>query len=330
MNGGNELARPSAADLQYAAEVLRTALAGGHLSWSEYEDQLNQVFAVETIAEVRALLGALPVPIRGPVPARPSARKTALLLPAALALVLVVCFVVAVAVSDGHRNATSGSKPSTPSSGRASSAPNSGPKLALAGSCNKAPVALDSPAGAPSMVAGQSSSSVTETILKYASEELNPGASDFRLQNVTPAEGAALLPSPFQALGSQATQVTTATLMTPGDIYYDNLAVYRFADPAQAAALVRMFWLVGCAQQTHVDVFNSAVGAYLSVTTPGSISWSTDVVAAVGPYAVIYGLPGHIPASATEPMVVQIVDSLELPNISPKVDISDAIGPVTG
>ena len=197
------------------------------------------------------------------------------------------------------------------------------------GSCTQVPVPLDSPAGSPSTVAGQTSASVADTVVKYASEELNPDALYYRLQNVTPAEGAALLATTVQVLGDQATQVTTATLMTPGG-EDDNLAVYRFADPAQATALVRMFWVVGCAQQTHLDVFKGAVGAYLTVKTPGVINFSTDVVAAVGPYAVVYSSPGQLPASITEPMVTQIVGSLESPNVSPRVDISNAIGPVAG
>jgi hypothetical protein len=65
-------------------------------------------------------------------------------------------------------------------------------------------------------VAGQTAASVADTIVKYASQELNPDALYYRLQNVTPAEGAALLPAAVQVLGDQATQVTTATLMTPG------------------------------------------------------------------------------------------------------------------
>ena len=338
VNGGNPLGRPSGDDLQYAIDVLRTALADGHLSWSEYEDQLNQVFAVETLAELRGLLAALPVPIRGPVPARPSgARRTAILV-SALALVLVVSLVVAVAVSDGHRNAASGSTPSTPTSARVSStptsvrvssAPTSGPELVPAGGCNHAPVSLGSPAGSPSMVAGQTSASVADTLLKYASDELNPDALYYRLQNVTPAQGTALLPSPVQALGSHATHVTTATLMTPGG-YDDNLAVYRFSQPAQATALLQRFWVMDCAQQSHVDVFNGAVAAYLTVTAPGSISFSTDVVVDVGRYAIVYGLPGQLPASRTQPMIAQIVGSLESTNVSPQVDISNAIGPAAG
>lgn len=195
--------------------------------------------------------------------------------------------------------------------------------------CTRVPVSLDSAAGSPSKVAGQSAASVADTTLKYASDELNPDALYYRLQNVTPAEGAALLATPMQALGTQATQVTTATLITPGG-EDDNLTVYRFAGPTQATALVRMFWVHGCAQQTHVDVLNGAVGAYLSVTSPGAINFFTDVVIAVGPYAVVCRLPGQLPASTTEPIVAQIISSLESPHISPAVDISDALGPVSG
>ena len=329
VKGDNPLARPSSDDLQHATNLLMTALADGHLSWSEYEDQLNQVFAVETLAELRALLVALPVPSRGLVPARPSgARRTAILV-SALALVLVVALLVAVAVSDGHRNAASGSTPLTPTSTRVSSTPTSGPELVPAGDCIHAPVSLGSPAGSPSMVAGKTSASVADTLLKYASDELNPDALYYRLQNVTPAEGTALLPSPVQALGSRATHVTTATLMTPGG-YDDNLAVFRFSQPAQATTLLQKFWVMGCAQQTHVDVFKGAVAAYLSVTAPGSTNFSTDVVVDVGRYAIVYGLPGQLPASTTQPMAAQIVGALESPNISSQVDISNAIGPVAG
>jgi hypothetical protein len=176
-------------------------------------------------------------------------------------------------------------------------------------------------------VAGQTSASVADTTLKYASEELNEDADSYRLQNVTPAEGAAQLPATVQSVGEQATQVTTATLMAPGE-EDDNLAVYRFADPAQASALVRLFWVMGCAQQTHVDVFNGAVSAYVTLQTPGVINYFTDVIVAVGSYTVVYRMPGQWPASMTAPMVIQIVDSLESPNVSPGVDISDAIGPV--
>ena len=195
------------------------------------------------------------------------------------------------------------------------------------GTCTRVPVSLDSPAGSPSTVAGKTAASVADTVVKYAYQELSPNALFYRLQNVTPAEGAALLATTVRVVGAQATHVTTATLMTPGAAD-DNLAVYRFAGPAQATALVRMFWVVGCAQHTHVDVFDGAVGAYLSVKTPGAINFSTDVVVAVGSYVVVYGLPGQLPASTTEPMVAQIVGSLESANVSPGVDISDAIGPV--
>jgi hypothetical protein len=197
------------------------------------------------------------------------------------------------------------------------------------GICTQVPVALDSPAGSPSRVAGQTAASVADTVVRYSSETLSPDALFYRLQNVTPAEGAALLPTTMQVFGNHATQATTATLMTPGG-EDDDLAVYRFAAPAQATGLVRMFWEAGCAQQTHVDVFNGAVGAYLSVKSPGVINFSTAVVVAVGPYAVVYRLPGQLPVSTTEPMVTQIVGSLESPNVSPRVDISDAIGPVRG
>jgi hypothetical protein len=218
---------------------------------------------------------------------------------------------------------------STPGVGAsASSTPTSNPQVPT-GTCNQVPASLDSPAGSPSTIAGQTAASVADTIVKYASEEINPDAVYFRLQNVTPPEGAALLATTMQVLGDQATQVTTATLMTPGG-EDDSLAVYRFANPAQATALVRMFWVAGCAQQTHVDLFNGAVGAYTTVNTPGVINFFTDVVVAVGAYTVVYRLPGSLPASTTQPMIIQIVDSLESPNISPRVDVSDAIGPVAG
>ena len=237
-------------------------------------------------------------------------------------------------IGGGHSKGSStppvgASASSTPGVGAsASSTPTSNPQVPT-GTCNQVPASLDSPAGSPSTIAGQTAASVADTIVKYASEEINPDALYFRLQNVTPPEGAALLATTMQVLGDQATQVTTATLMTPGG-EDDSLAVYRFANPAQATALVRMFWVAGCAQQTHVDLFNGAVGAYTTVNTPGVINFFTDVVVAVGAYTVVYRLPGSLPASTTQPMIIQIVDSLESPNISPRVDVSDAIGPVAG
>jgi hypothetical protein len=85
-----------------------------------------------------------------------------------------------------------------------------------------------------------------DTVVKCY-QERSPNALFYRLQNVTPAEGAALLATTVRVLGAQVTHVTTATLMTPGATD-DNLAVYRLAGPAQATALVRMFRVVGCGQ----------------------------------------------------------------------------------
>jgi hypothetical protein len=72
------------------------------------------------------------------------------------------------------------------------------------------------------------------------------------------------------------------------------------------------------------------VAAYVIVTSPGVTNFSTDVVVAVGRYAILYGISGQLVASETEPMIAQIVGSLESPNVSAQVDISTAIGPVAG
>lgn len=351
MDSGNYLARPSEADVQYGVDILKDALSQGDISWNEYEERLDQLVSAVTVADLRALLSQLPPRIPGPDsscsrtiappgqpsgwqphPLNPAISKTRSTIQAPIRIVMATAAVVVLAVGGlvllrgGHPKGPSTSRVGAPAS---SPTPTSSPAPVPTGMCTRVPVSLKSPAGSPSKVAGQTAASVADTTLKYASEELNADALYYRLQNVTPAEGAALLATPMQALGSQATQVTTATLITPGG-YDDNLTVYHFVAPAQATALVRMFWVEGCARHTHVDVFNGAVGAYLSETSPGVINFLTDLVVAVGPYAVIYRLPGQPPVSTTEPMIAQIVSSLTSSNISPAVDISDAIGPVSG
>jgi hypothetical protein len=195
------------------------------------------------------------------------------------------------------------------------------------GACTQVPAPLHHDAGTPSKVAGKTTASVADTLVTYASQELSPDAQYYRLQNVTVPEGVSLLDPTVQIAAAQATQATTALLMTPG-APDDSLTVFRFDDPAQAAAVVRMFWVVDCAELGHAEVFDGAVIAPMAERSSGVTNFSTDVVVAVGPYAIVYRVPGQLPYSMTQPMVTQIVGSLESPSVSPKVDIPATIGPV--
>jgi Domain of unknown function (DUF1707) len=76
LDAGNDLARPTDADLEYAAQVLQAALSNRDLSWNEYEDRLSQAFEAATLAELRAVLGALPPSTTNPTRHRtPSHRR---------------------------------------------------------------------------------------------------------------------------------------------------------------------------------------------------------------------------------------------------------------
>lgn len=69
----NELARPSAADYDYAARALRDAVSAGAIQWDEFERMLDQAYGAATLAELRALTGSLRIPLRREVdgPRRP-------------------------------------------------------------------------------------------------------------------------------------------------------------------------------------------------------------------------------------------------------------------
>jgi hypothetical protein len=59
----NELARPTDADREYAARVLRAAVSTGNVEWDDFERLLDNVFAAATLAELRAVTAGLPLPL---------------------------------------------------------------------------------------------------------------------------------------------------------------------------------------------------------------------------------------------------------------------------
>ena len=97
--------------MEYGVGVLKDALSRDYITWNEYEERLDQLISVETLADLRALLGELPSPSPGRPVSSVSRRRTwfvaASVLVAMVAAASGIAFASSFSVHSPHRSADS-------------------------------------------------------------------------------------------------------------------------------------------------------------------------------------------------------------------------------